>query len=270
MEIFTIVLSSLLAVISPAGVIVDQVVAAEIRSRVKGVEQLAVRIDNVPSYQLVNGKVDRIRIASRGIQPVENFRIDTFELESAPIDVNLQVLQQGGINALRDSLRHPLQGGMRLVLTESDLNQALQSPNIKAKIQQLINNLLPKEEDIEVKSFELLDTRLDFMGNNRFGVAVKLQQNSSSSEKPPETLELWLEVTIKVIAGRSVQLLNPSGTLNGRKLSTRLLNGFAEGLSEDLDLRSLEKQGITARLLQFEITEDEFDLAAFISLKENK
>ncbi|MGB5771982.1 MAG: DUF2993 domain-containing protein, partial [Crocosphaera sp.] len=51
MEWFTILLSSFITIISPVGLIVDRVVADALRSQVAGVEELAVRIDNTPSYQ---------------------------------------------------------------------------------------------------------------------------------------------------------------------------------------------------------------------------
>ena len=89
MEFFTIFLSSLLTVFSPVGLVVDTVIANNIRSQVDDVEELAVRVDNTPSYQLTQGKVDRVRIASRGIKPIEDFRIETLEIETDSIDVKI-------------------------------------------------------------------------------------------------------------------------------------------------------------------------------------
>jgi hypothetical protein len=45
------------------------------------------------------------------------------------------------------------------------------------------------------------------------------------------------------------------------------LRGFAQGLSEELDLRRLEKRGITARLLKFSLGEEEMKIAAFIRIE---
>ena len=48
----------------------------------------------------------------------------------------------------------------------------------------------------------------------------------------------------------------------------KLLQGFAEGLSEDLlDLRQLQKQGITLRILQFEINENSMEIASFLRIE---
>ncbi|MGH2415639.1 MAG: LmeA family phospholipid-binding protein, partial [Microcystaceae cyanobacterium] len=79
MEFLTIFLSSLLAAISPAGLILETVVENTLRDRVEAVEQLEVRIDNTPSYQVLQGKVDRVRIASRGVEPIPHLRIEALE-----------------------------------------------------------------------------------------------------------------------------------------------------------------------------------------------
>ncbi len=245
MEFFTIFLSSLLTAISPVGLVIDTVVAQTIRSQVKDVEELAVRIDNTPSYQPIQGQIDRIRIASRGIEPIENLRIEAIELETDPININIKRLQGKGIKGIRQSLRQPLQGGLRLIIKESDLNQALESAKIKSKLQQIINRLLPEQ----APRFEILTLRIEFRPENRLGIEVKLQQEAKEG-KTPEPLALTLETGLKVENGRSLQLLALSGTLNERKLSKKFLSRF-----QSFDLATLEKQGIITRLLQLNLDE---------------
>jgi hypothetical protein len=50
-------------------------------------------------------------------------------------------------------------------------------------------------------------------------------------------------------------------------MSSRLLNGFAEGISDRLNLTSLEANGILARILQLEINEDELKLVGFAKVE---
>lgn len=262
MEWLTIALSSLLTIIAPVGLILDTVVAERIRSQVADVEHLAVRIDNVPSHQVLAGKVERIRIASRGIYPISNLRIEAIELESDPIEINLERLQQGGKNALTESLRQPVQTAVRLEINEADINHALQSPEIKAKLQTLINQLVPNQEEINTK-FELLNISCQFLPKNRISTQIQLQQ-SNSDNREIRPLEIILEVGLNIVNGHSLELVEPSGSINGRKLSTRLLNGFAEGLNDKLDLRILEDKGILVRVLQWQIDQESVNLAAFI------
>lgn len=266
MEWLTIIIASLLGILTPTGLILEKVAEDNLRRQVKEVEQLSVRIDNVPSYQVAKGKVDRIRLASRGVYPITDLRIDTLELESDRLNVDLAKLQGKDNTQILRSLREPAQTAIRIVIKEEDLNKALQSPQIKAQLQQLLKQLLPNRSDFSFPSLEILNANFDIQENNRYRFQAQLQQ-SSTADEPAQTLELILEVSVNVIRGRQIQLIQPAGSLNGRKLSTRLLNGFAERLSEQLDLQSLERNGITARVLQLRGENNQLDLAAFVRLE---
>ena len=90
MEIILLIFSSILSVFPPGGLISERIFASRISDQTEGIENLALRIDNVPSYQLVEGKIDRFRMASRGIQLTKNLRIEQLEIETDPLDINLQ------------------------------------------------------------------------------------------------------------------------------------------------------------------------------------
>ncbi len=57
-------------------------------------------------------------------------------------------------------------------------------------------------------------------------------------------LAIALELEIQVLNGKTIRLIEPQGTVNGRPMSSRLLKGFAEGISERFNLSSLETNGI--------------------------
>ena len=266
MEWLAIILSGILAAISPAGVILDRLAADALRSQIAGVEELAVRIDNTPSYQVLQGKIQRVRLASRGLEPIPQLRLAVLELDTDPLTLDLQRLQQGGkIRDPQSLLRQPFQGAVRLVVTESDINRALASNNFKAKLQTLLNRAIPQQEGSPV-AFSLTELRLDFLDDNRSRLYLKLQPQAAAEASPP--LEMELAAKFAVTGGRTLQILEPQGTLNGRRMSGKLLQGFAEGLSEDyLDLRKLETKGITARILQFRIDQEKMEVAAFIRIE---
>ena len=50
-------------------------------------------------------------------------------------------------------------------------------------------------------------------------------------------------------------------------MSSRLLNVFAVGIGDRLNLNVLEADGILARILQLEIDEDRLELVSFIRLE---
>lgn len=262
MEWFLVALTSLLAVLTPVGLIVDNVIADNIRDRVKSVEQLSVRVDNAPSYQLIRGKVNRVRIASRGIEPIEHIRIDTLDIETDPINLKLNDLKTGNLEQIRSSLRSPLQGAFHIVVKQDDINKALAEPAIKARLQGLLSRLLPSD----IPKLEILKTQVTFKDNNQTQVQVQLQQQSDDPSEPPEKLEIVIEGEIKVIQGRSLELINPSASLNGRRISQRILLSLIGSVSERLNLTQFEKQGIIARLLKLEIENEEISLAGFVRL----
>ncbi|MGK7915792.1 MAG: DUF2993 domain-containing protein [Prochloraceae cyanobacterium] len=262
MEVLVIVISSLIAGVSPGGLVIDSVLENTLRSQIEAVEVLEIRVDNAPSYRGLQGKAERIRLATRGLQLIADLRIDTLELETDPIYVDVKRLRQGKQKVLNESFREPVQGGVRLVLTEKDINQALESQAIQARLQQLLNRLVSRNNSSQ-GNFQLLNPRLNLLDNNRLRFQMQLSRSSSEGNKS-EPLDIMLELGVKLIAGRNIELIEPQATINGRKLSPRLLKGFARRINQSLDLRTLEEMGITAWVLKLNIGEDELNLATFI------
>jgi len=251
MEILIIVLAGLFAALGAAGVALEGVVTSFISSHIHSAQKITVRIDNTPSYTIFSGHLDHLRIATRRIEPIENIYLDVLELESDPIDVDIATLKSGH---LRESLRHPLQSALRLELKESDLNNALESDKIRSMLQQI----LPPEIG---KQFAILHIHSKFLSNNAISIGVQLRQLEDG-----KILDLTLESKLKLIGGHTLELLEPSGYLNGRKLSSKLLKSFADGLNPQLDLRRLEKNGIIARILQLKLEDGILRLAFFVRL----
>ena len=89
---------------------------------------------------------------------------------------------------------------------------------------------------------------------------IGLLEQKKSSGRPP---------IIKSSAREQlkIELVEPIGTVNGRPMSARLLTGFAQGISDRLDLNTLEENGIFARLLQLEIDREQIALAGFVRME---
>jgi hypothetical protein len=269
MELLTILLSGLLSALSPGGAVVDLLIDNTVGSRLTTIEKSAIRVDNAPNYQIINGKVERIRIASRGVELEPGFRIDTLELETDPIDLDIHNLALDNLPELRKSLRQPLQGAVRLVITEADIDRALKSPAIQEQLQESLNDLIARRTGSSVLSYTLLEPQIKLLGGNRLGVEAKLRRSGTQS-LDSQTLDLKLEWGIKLVAGRKIQLIEPAGTINERPISTRLLTGFTQGISNRLDLGNLEATGIIARLLQLEINQQEIKVAVFARMETEK
>ncbi len=258
MEILTILLTIIVSLGTGGGLILDQILANFIKTRTENVEQLQVRVENTPSYQIIEGKAQKIRIASRGLEPIKNVRIEVLELETDPLSVDLETIQTGK-KKFSEALKEPLQGGIRLVLTEKDLNQALNSKNIQKQIQKIIS-------DSEQTDFEIINCRLNLLPNNRLEIETEVKLLRFEKE---DILNITLNLGLKMVQGHKIEIIEPQGTLNGRKLSSKLLQGFADNINQRLDFHSLEDSGILIRLLQWEITDQTINVAAFLRITTN-
>ncbi|MEO1126628.1 MAG: DUF2993 domain-containing protein, partial [Cyanobacteria bacterium J06639_16] len=174
MELISILLTSVLALISPVGIVVDQLAVNAIRNQLIAADELAVRVDNAPSFQLIEGKVDHIRIAGRGLVPLEDLRIARVEIETDTVDLDLARLRQGEV--LLDA---PFQAAVNVELTEQDLNQFLASPTVTTRLSDLRFNLLPGSREAETLRYRLNNPELDFLDNNRLRLQVDLQDTLS-------------------------------------------------------------------------------------------
>jgi hypothetical protein len=264
MEWLTGIVAGLLTLLGSAGLIIDGLIASQIRQQTHAVEKLAVRVDNTPNYQILQGKVDKVRLDGRGIYPLPDLRIDTLAVETDALDVDLKRLQGKGNRRFSQALRQNAQGAVKLVLREDDINRALATEKVRGLAESTLNRLLPREDNTAVRTIKILGTSLNFLPQNRIQLEIKLEQQEEG--KSPEPLEVGIESGFRTDNGRNVQIIEPVARLNGKKISPRLVRGFAEGIGEQLDLGRWEKDRIFLRILQLEIEEDKVTLAAFVRI----
>jgi hypothetical protein len=258
MEFITVLLSALLGAVSPAGLILDSVAESAIRDQLDFAEELDVRIDNAPSYQLLEGKVDSIRVAGRGVFPEQGIRIAELELETDPIDFNAGVLTGDRPDRILDE---PLKAGVRLVFTEADLNQALQSPLIQARLQDLSIQALGSSAE-GLRRYNFVNPFVDFLEDERIQFQVTLQEEGTNEE-----LLIIGETGVAIAAGRQLELVDPSISVNGSPVPPQFIDLVVSGINQRLDLGRLEDSGVLARILQLELDPDELALAAFVRVE---
>lgn len=257
MKLITIIITTIISLGSSGGLILNNLLANLIKSHTESIEKLEVRVSNIPSYKIINGQAKSIKIATRGLELRKNVRIETLELETDSLNIDLQSLNSGKIKDFRQALKQPLQGGLRLVLTEKDLNETLQSPEIQSYLQKLIS----KSDN---SNYEIINPRLNLLDKNKIGIDMGVNLLNQNKQ---ETLNITLEFGLEVIRGHKIKIIEPKGTLNGRQLSNKLLQGFADNIN--FDCQSLETSGITLRILELEINDNEINLAAFGRLTNN-
>ena len=253
MEIITAILTSLLAIASPIGVIVDQLAEEAILDQIAGAEELYVRLDNVPTYQIINGRVEHVRAAGRGVYPIPELRIAAVDIESEPIDVDLRSLQRGEL-----VLDQPAQAALKLALEAEDLNNFLASDRVQQFLDGLRFSLPGQNTARGINRYGLENPSLRFLEGNRLQVAVNLQDRVLE-----ENVAITVELGLAIVNGHRLELIEPVIIANNEPVPNQLIRSFVDGLQPQLTLRQLENLGITARVLSFEIRDNELDIAVF-------
>lgn len=253
MSILVYLLSSLISLLTAAGLIVDRIGTTALRRQLVKADQLQVRVDATPSYELAQGKADRIRIAGRGIVPLPDVRLHIVELETDPIQLSVARLQRGEIR-----LERPLRAGVRIVLRTSDINRAFQAPAIARQLTWFGQGFLNRG-DASRQRYELLDPQVTFLANQRLRLQANLRQGN-------DTLAIAVETGLEIIQGRQFKLLNPVAQINGQTVPESILQSLAEGIGREWDLQTLERLQIVARIIQFQITPEELKIAALVRI----
>jgi LmeA-like phospholipid-binding len=252
MEFFTVFLTSLLSLISPTGLVVDRVATKAIRSQFTQVKQLEVRVDNVPSYQLLQGKLGRVRIAGRGLRlKRQNIRFAVLEVETDGIDFDVGSLRRGL------KLRKPVDAGVHLVLHEQDVNQALATPELVAKLRQVKIGL-----DNGTQKYYFVNPQIAFLNTNRLRLQVELGQDSNI-----RPLLIVLESGIGVNGEQKLQLIEPVIWVNGQAVPPQFVKAIAHNLNQKLNFDNLASSGLLARILKLNIRQHELEVAVFFRVE---
>lgn len=259
MELIAILLSSFTALFSLTGVIVDKNVEAAVLSQIDRAEQLQVRVDNAPVHQIINGKINKLRIAGQGIWATKDLRIDTLEVETDPLAVNLKAVQEDGQNPRTSSLQQPIQAAIKLKFSEADLNNFLKSPDAIARLQKITTGTLGSAGNSLNKDYQITNPQITFVGNGRLAIKVELKDPASA-----EKLAIKLETAVNVIGGKKFELVAPTATVGDTPVPPFILSGLTTGISERLNVDILEQRGVTARVLQFKVDPQTLELAVFV------
>jgi hypothetical protein len=291
MEIFILILSSLISVLSPIDFAADKVAESQIRSQFQKVEVLRVRIDNAPLANWGNGKVDKIRIAGRGFFPVDDVRIEAIEVETDPIDVSRKELFGRPTKVL---LQRPLGVAARVVITKEDVVRALKSKVIAGAVQRLLDRVDRRTESqpsqpekpaeqpnqseqprqpgrlqqrleairARVDQYRIQDPRVEFLPNQRIAVQVDVIELKTST-----VLKLQAETGFEILEQRRIRFVDPAITVNGQPLTAEAARNFADNVAEQLDLKRFAALlDVQARIFTANIRDGRLEIAGFLQL----
>ncbi|MCS6815704.1 MAG: hypothetical protein NZ772_19300, partial [Cyanobacteria bacterium] len=83
-----------------------------------------------------------------------------------------------------------------------------------------------------------------------------------------DILHIVAQTSVQILQGRRLQLINPSLTVDGQPAPLEILTALVDGVNRRFDLANLEAAGITARVLQFQLSSNqELDLAIVVRVE---
>lgn len=287
MEVFILVLSSLITLLSPVNLAADKIAERLIRAQFQSVEQLKVRVDNTPVQKPANGQVDRIRIAGRGLFPVEGIRVEALELETDPINVSRTQLLQKPQKLV---LEEPLGVAVRVVIRRQDVLQAFRAPIVRRQIRALLRGLnrgradaptrdpapTPSPDSTEtprtpgrlaelreaIDGYRISNPTVEFLGDQRVEIGFGLEEVQTG-----DTLRVDVKTGIDVLEGRQIRFVRPTVQVNGQLIPDELLQNITQNVAQQLNLDRLERiLQVRARILQVRFAQNSLEIAAFVGL----
>ena len=252
MELLTVILIALMGIVSPVGFVSDRLAEDIIRRQLETAEDIDVRIDNAPSYRLLQGRVQRVRVAGAGIVPLDGVRIERLNLEAEAIAVEPGQVRRGSID-----LSAPLDVAAQVILTETDLNQALQSPVVVNALEQA-SVRVPGAEAVGIERYEWVNPQVDLLEGDRLQLRVTLEERRNRRQ-----LNIVLESGFTLMSSRTIQLVQPAIAIDGQDVPEELLQPLTQ---QTFDIQNWMGDELLIRLLQLEIEDDAMAIAAWVQI----
>ncbi|NER98170.1 MAG: DUF2993 domain-containing protein, partial [Symploca sp. SIO1B1] len=95
-------------------------------------ESVEVSVRCFPSSKLLQGSIDSFKMSGRGLVIRRQFRADEMSFETDAVSIDFGSVLKGEMN-----LKQPTQAIAKVILTESDINQAFQAELVKQRLENL-------------------------------------------------------------------------------------------------------------------------------------
>ena len=210
----------------------NKIAELALSSQLEDSDSLEVKIDTAPE-KLAKGELKSLLIEGKGLVIETDLRLQVLEIEMKEIAVDPLKALTGNIE-----LTQPTEGTAHLVLTESDLNRALNSLELRGKIDVLDTYLSTGQDKLTVPQ-KKCQLRED--GTIEVEALVELQPSG-------KTKELAFTTTPKVSLGGRGVVLEDVQYKSGKEVSEDLTQAFLDKAEKMLDLHNFEKPGLALRI----------------------
>jgi hypothetical protein len=224
----------------------DKVAEVGIESQLDEVEAVDVDIRTNP-LKAMQGEVDSVSINGKGMVMEKDLRVEEMQMRTGEVAINPLSVAFGKIE-----LKRPTDASTHVVLTESDLNRAFNSDYIQEKLQGLEINVngQPEVVDTQQVNFQL-------PGDQQVAITAQTYFRQLNEQKQVA----FRAMPQKSADGQRIVLENVEYT-EGKELSPELTQALLDKVSELLDLRNFELEGMSLKLQSFEIQPGRLTLEA--------
>lgn len=224
---------------------ISKVAEMGIASQLDEVEELNVDIRTDPG-KLVQGQVDSVVIEGKGMVMQQDLRVEAIEINTDKIGINPLSVVFGDIELTR-----PTEAETHVVLTQDDLNRALNSDYLRSKMQDL--KITVEGKPVTIKPERIT---LTLPGDRKFVLDATMLVLQTGETKHIHA------TAIPHIKDRGERISLEILSAQGQGLDSELVTALLNELTELLDLRNFELQGMSLRLKDLDVQSERLVLEA--------
>jgi hypothetical protein len=211
---------------------VSQAIQLGLSSQLSNAEDLKVDV-RTDLLKIVQGQADSVSVRGQGMV-VQDLRLDEMELHTQELDLNALSLLLGKLE-----LDKPLNATSRVVLTEADVNQAMNNPAI-------VNRIPPFKFQIDGQTVAIVlqpPIKISFPGQGKIAIDATAQ-----AAEQGKLHHIRFSATAYPKMGDRPVLLESFQCHGGGAVSLDLMLAMMQRVKELMELPSLQYEGIAFRI----------------------
>jgi len=209
-------------------------------------KNLEVKIKTDPG-KLARGELDSFAVEGEGLVMEDNLKMERLEIATNTIAVNPLKALTGKLE-----LSKPTTGKARIVLNETDVNNAFTSEIFQSKMQDFQVNLEGEEIIVDTQRVSC-----SFLKGDRVKIDAEILLKPQG-----ETQKFAFSTAMKIREDRRGVLLENVSYEEGTELSPKLTTVLIDEAREILHLSNFEMEGISLLLESLEVAEGKLTLQA--------
>lgn len=230
---------------------ISKVAEMGIASQLDQVEKLEVDIRTDPG-KLVQGQVDSVAITGKGMVMQQDLRVESIAINTDKIAINPLSVVFGDIELTR-----PTEAETHVILTQADLNRALNSDYLRSKMQNL--KLTVEGRPVTIKPEQIT---LQLPGDRQLVLDATLLILETGETKHVHA------TTIPHVKQQGERLSLEILSAEGQGLDFELVTALLNQITELLDLRNFELQGMSLRLKELNVQAGRLVIEAETTIRE--